>query len=159
MKKPDDSHLTVPLSGAAIAALAADFGATRTIPEEDEDPPHTLSCDRASPHYDACYKAVGVKFNGVERKGDVQAYDATEGWIDIRLRDDANQFRIGEGGAYVLERLRGKVEPYWRNARPKSRFDYSPRRDPRVEADVLRAADEKRKRKAAKRAAAAQQGD
>lgn len=73
--------------------------------------PRRLSVDRASPHFNVIYKLVGVRFNGVERRGDVQEYDADAGWIIIRKRDAQRRF-LRENGKYVFEKLEGRVEPF-----------------------------------------------
>lgn len=108
-------------------------------------PPDRVSVDRDSPFFTTEFKHLGVKFDGRDMVGVVQEYCVSEGWIDTRIRTADGGFQIKDG-RYVLHRLIGKVEPYWK-VRQKAT---SPRP---AEAHVasIRSAVEKRQRKAAKR--------
>jgi hypothetical protein len=142
------------MAASTMAAVAAISPAGRA-PDRDADepkPPRKLSTDRADVSYDICYKRVGVFFDGKERD-DVNSYDMDEGWIDRRLRNGKRRF-IVKDGAYVLERLYGVVEPYFKSqAAPPVQ---APVRDPAVASAVQEAAAAKQARKAAKRAAIAE---
>ena len=116
-------------------------------------PPRKLSTDRSSIHYDICYLRVGVKFNGEERKGDVHAYDVDAGWIEVRAKNAMGKFRIDGHGNFVITRLLGTVEPFWKEQRTS--FS-APVRAQHDDAAQLSAAESKRQRKAAQRAAIAQ---
>jgi hypothetical protein len=126
------------LTAAAIAGLAGMGQATRAIPDH-------LSVDRSHPMFSPIYKELGVRFNGEERQGDVQAYCVSEGWIDVRTRSAKGKF-IPQGSGFVVERLYGRVEPYFK------REDAAEIAPPDPEGDRLRreAAQAKRDRRAAK---------
>jgi hypothetical protein len=80
--------------------------------------PRKLSTDRGSIHYDVIYKKIGVRFNGEERRNDVHAYDIDEGWIDVRAKNSMGQFKLNDDGSYVISRLVGTVEPFWKSNKP-----------------------------------------
>ncbi|TPI86395.1 hypothetical protein [Mesorhizobium sp. B2-8-9] len=136
--------------GLHLAALGAMAGLL--ISEPPRRPVATSNIDPDAPPRrlrlsdstrDIC-KRVGVRFNGIGMPGNVYAYDVDEDWIELK-----------DG-----RRLRGLVEPYWKQS---TRVDPAPSIidphpsfvDPPVAANVdrLSAAEEKRARKAAKRAA------
>ena len=79
-----------------------------------DTPPDRLSVNPASPHYDADVLArdVGVRFNGVE-KTNVEEYCVSEGWIRV-----AAGKAVDRRGNPLTIKLKGTVEPYFRNARP-----------------------------------------
>lgn len=114
-------------------------------------PPRRLSTDKTSPDYDpAMIRRVLVKFNGVYRNGDCHAYDASDSWIDVRIRrPKTGKFSIGDDGSFITERLYGKVEPEWKPAPQAVARPPTPAAPP---LDLSVAAEEKRARKAAKRA-------
>jgi hypothetical protein len=78
-------------------------------------PPDRLSVDPRSPHHDAEVLArdVGVRFNGAE-KTNVEEYCVSEGWIRVAAGNAKDRY-----GNPLTIKLRGKVEPYFRDA-PKS---------------------------------------
>lgn len=115
--------------------------------EDNELPPRRLSTDRTSKHYDPCYVRVAVKFNGEKRENDVHEYDVSEGWIDVRVRNERGQFILDKVGAYKLQRLHGIVEPYFTR---KAANTAAPVRDAQAARSAQLAADAKRARRAAK---------
>ncbi len=74
--------------------------------------PDRLSTDPASPHYNEAVLArdVGIRFNGVE-KTNVEEYCVSEGWIKVA----AGKTRDRKGQPLTIK-LKGKVEPYFRDA-------------------------------------------
>lgn len=137
---------TIALTAAAIAVEAQFLGARF----DDPALPDRLSVERTSPFFDHCYRDVGLLFDGIERVGDVQEYCISEGWIDIRTRNTKGKFRLDSNGVYVLDRLEGRVEPFWK--RPRRQF--LPGRFAPAAAEAakvaLDAAEAKRARKAEK---------
>lgn len=133
---------------AALSAMAA--VALSMSPPRPERPVTTSTVDPNAPPRrlrlsdstrDIC-KRVGVRFNGTAMPGNVYAYDVDEDWIEMK-----------DG-----RRLRGIVEPYWREQEKPivSHVDPPPSMsDPPVVVNVdrLSAAEAKRARKAAKRMA------
>lgn len=76
--------------------------------------PRKLSACEQFEHFDPdVVSRIGVKFNGVERKGDVAYYDCDEGFIRIHLRDNKGRWKQSRG-KFVTYKLQGVVEPYWR---------------------------------------------
>jgi len=75
-------------------------------------PPDRLSSNPDSPHFDAglLERGVGIRFNGVE-KTNVDEYCVSEGWIRVT----AGKARDRAGNPMTIL-LRGKVEPYFRDA-------------------------------------------
>ena len=75
-----------------------------------DTPPDHLSNDPASPHHDAAIleRGVGIRFNGVE-KTNVEEYCVSEGWIRVA----AGKAKDRAGNPMTIK-LRGKVEPYFR---------------------------------------------
>lgn len=76
--------------------------------------PDRLSTDPKSPHYDEAIlsRDVGVRFNGIE-KTNVEEYCVSEGWIRVaggKARD--------RHGRPITIKLKGTVEPYFRDAKP-----------------------------------------
>lgn len=76
-----------------------------------DTPPDRLSTDAKSPHFDAAVleRDVGIRFNGVE-KTNVEEYCVSEGWVRVA----AGKARDRHGNAITIK-LKGKVEPYFRN--------------------------------------------
>lgn len=90
------------------------------------------------------YKKLGVRFNGEERKGDVEEFCVSEGWIRVRVRGDAGKFLIDNtAGTWVTEKIEGVVEPF---------FKVPPAAVSKIFSDVssIARAQEKRERKAEK---------
>lgn len=142
------------LTAAAVAVAALGHGASLAADATDglnrslaDIPPDRLSVDRASPHFDERYKRMGVRFDGVERNGDVQEYCVSEGWILVRARDGKGRFKK-DGDSYVFETLHGRVEPYFRHGIAPAAPDR--RQSPEQAAERIAAAEAKRARRAAK---------
>ena len=74
-------------------------------------PPNHLSINPKSPHYseEALKRDVGIRFNGTE-KTNVEEYNVSEGWIRVA----AGKAKDRHGNAMTLK-LKGKVEPYFKN--------------------------------------------
>lgn len=117
--------------------------------------PDRVCVDKLSPFFDDRYKYLGVKFNGVARDGDVQEYCKSEGWLRVRIRDGKGRFRLNDDGTYVIARIEGLIEPYWRKLLPREIASASFQHD---SAAALARAEEKRKRKAEKFARLADRG-
>lgn len=132
-----------PLTTAAIADLSGE-------PVEPLSPPDHLSVDRDSPYYDECYKRIGVRLDGIERRGDVQEYCMSEGWILVRDRNAIGKFKIDNQGRYMFTKLFGAVVAYWKDNRPTRRFVPNYTQPPEAAKAALSAAEAKRQRKAAK---------
>lgn len=107
--------------------------------------PLRLSTDRASVHYDICYKKIGVRFDGEERKNDVHEYDVVEGWIDVRAKNARGRFKLNPDGSYQISRRFGVVEPFWKADKPQAALPVGIERN---DAAHLDAAAAKRQRKA-----------
>lgn len=77
-----------------------------------DTPPDRLSTDPSSPHYDAALleRGIGIRFNGVE-KTNVDEYCVAEGWIRVAAGKAKDRF-----GNPMTIKLKGKVEPYFRDA-------------------------------------------
>lgn len=106
--------------------------------------PDRVSIERTSKYFFPNYKGLGVRIDGVNRPGDVHEFCVSKGWADVRARNEKGQFRIdGETNGYVLERVHGLVEPFWK---------FPPKGDTKTAADAerMQAAEEKRQRKAEK---------
>jgi hypothetical protein len=80
-----------------------------------QSPPDHLSNNPKSPHYDAAVleRGVGIRFNGVE-KTTVEEYCVSEGWVRIAIGKTVDRH-----GAPLTMKLRGTVEPYFRDAQPE----------------------------------------
>ena len=74
-------------------------------------PPDRLAIDPNSPYHDAevLSRDVGIRFNGAE-KTNVEEYCVSEGWIRVA----AGNAKDRRGNPMTLK-LKGKVEPYFRN--------------------------------------------
>jgi Protein of unknown function (DUF3297) len=77
----------------------------------NDSPPDRLSTHPSSPHYDAAIleRGVGVRFNDTE-KTNVEEYCVSEGWIRVA----AGKAKDRAGNPMTIK-LRGRVEPYFRN--------------------------------------------
>jgi hypothetical protein len=73
--------------------------------------PDRLANNPKSPHYDAAIleKGIGIKFNGAE-KTNVAEYCVSEGWIRVLVGNT-----VDRAGNPLTIKLKGKVEPYFRN--------------------------------------------
>lgn len=74
--------------------------------------PDRLSNNPKSQFHDAALleRGVGIKFNGAE-KTNVEEYCISEGWIRVAVGKTVDRH-----GAPLTMMLRGKVEPYLRDA-------------------------------------------
>jgi Protein of unknown function (DUF3297) len=79
-----------------------------------DTPPDRLSNDPNSPYHDpeVLARDVGVRFNGVE-KTNVEEYCVSEGWIRV-----AAGKTLDRRGNPLTIKLKGKVEPYFRDKQP-----------------------------------------
>ena len=100
--------------------------------------PDRVSIDPKSPHFWPDYRKLGVRVNGEVRRGDVHEFCVSEGWAMVRKRTRWGY--VVKGDTYELEKIEGRIEPYFV-------FEHNPV----TSADRLKAAEEKRARKAAKR--------
>lgn len=76
-----------------------------------DTPPDRLCANPDSPFYDQAVldRDVGVRFNGVE-KTNVEEYCVSEGWVRLAAGSARDRF-----GKPMTVKLKGKVEPYFRN--------------------------------------------
>ena len=79
--------------------------------------PDRLSTNPKSPHYDEALlaKGVGIKFDGQE-KTNVEEYCVSEGWIRVAVGKTVDRH-----GNPLTIKLKGKVEPYFRDAKNLTR--------------------------------------
>jgi Protein of unknown function (DUF3297) len=79
-----------------------------------QTPPDRLSADPASPYHDAglLERGVGVRFKGVE-KTNVEEYCVSEGWVRLSVGKT-----LDRKGRPLTVKLKGEVEPYFRNPAP-----------------------------------------
>ena len=77
--------------------------------------PDRLSVNPKSPHYneEALKHDVGIRFDGKE-KTNVEEYCVSEGWIRV-----AAGKALDRHGNPLTIMLKGKVEPYFREEKPK----------------------------------------
>ena len=77
-----------------------------------DTPPDRLAANPKSPFYDETLleRGVGIRFEGVE-KTNVEEYCVSEGWV--RLAAGTAKTRSGD---QMTIKLKGKVEPYFRNS-------------------------------------------
>ncbi len=77
-----------------------------------ETPPDRLAASPGSPYYDEklLQRGVGVLFNGAD-KTNVEEYCVSEGWVRLSVGKSVDRF-----GKPMTIKLKGKVEPYFRNA-------------------------------------------
>ena len=78
--------------------------------------PDRLSVDPRSPHHVAAVfeHGVGIRLNGKERF-DVEEYCLSEGWIKVPAGKT-----LDRAGNPMTVKLKGPVEPYFRDAAPES---------------------------------------
>ena len=76
-----------------------------------ETPPDRLCTNPKSPHHDpeVLARGVGVRFNGVE-KTTVEEYCVSEGWVRLAVGT-----KVDRTGAPLTIKLKGQVEPYFRD--------------------------------------------
>ena len=79
-------------------------------------PPDRLAANPKSPFYDeaSLERGVGIRFEGVE-KTNVEEYCVSEGWV--RLAAGNAKTRSGD---QMTIKLKGRVEPYFRDAEAES---------------------------------------
>lgn len=77
------------------------------------DLPDRLSTDPRSPHYDEelLKRDIGIRFDGKE-KTNVEEYCVSEGWIRV-----AAGKAVDRRGNPLTIKLKGKVEPYFRDGK------------------------------------------
>ncbi|GEO14535.1 DUF3297 family protein [Microvirga aerophila] len=77
-----------------------------------DTPPDRLCANPNSPYYNEALleRGIGIRFNGVE-KTNVDEYCVSEGWV--RVTAGAAKDRAGNP---MTIKLKGKVEPYFRQA-------------------------------------------
>ena len=134
-----------PVKAAVATALAAAALSGGVI--EKPGIPDRVCINPSSPWFWPQYKSLGVKIDGEERKADVHEFCVSEGWAMIRARNEKGQFKIDPANAseYLLERMTGKIEPYFK--RPPETVSAPGQGD----YDRIKAAEAKRARKAMKR--------
>ena len=78
-----------------------------------DTPPDRLSLNPRSPYFDAdmLQRGVGIRFKGQE-KTNVEEYCVSEGWIRVAAGKAKDRF-----GNPLTIKLKGKVEPYFRDAK------------------------------------------
>ena len=79
-------------------------------------PPDQLSTDPDSPFFseEVLRRDVGIRFNGVE-KTNVEEYCVSEGWVRLSAGKT-----LDRAGNPMTVKLKGAVEPYFRDAEPGS---------------------------------------
>lgn len=79
-------------------------------------PPDRLCNDPRSPHYNAALleRGVGIRFNGQERTN-VEEYCVSEGWVRVAVGKS-----LDRRGNPMTMKLRGTVEPYFRDSPPSA---------------------------------------
>ncbi len=77
--------------------------------------PDRLSTNPKSPHYDEelLRRGIGIRFKGVE-KNNVDEYCVSEGWIKVSVASSLDRH-----GNPMLIKLKGAVEPYFRDPEPE----------------------------------------
>ena len=83
-------------------------------PPAPDMPPDRLCVNPKSPYYDEAILArdVGVRFNGIE-KTNVEEYCVAEGWVRLAVGRT-----VDRAGNPMTLKLKGTVEPYFRNPPP-----------------------------------------
>jgi hypothetical protein len=79
-----------------------------------DTPPDRLSVNPKSPHHDDAIlkRGVGVRFNGTDRHN-VEEYCVSEGWVRLAVGRT-----VDRAGNPMTVKLKGSVEPYFRDAPP-----------------------------------------
>ena len=77
-----------------------------------DTPPDRLASSPKSPFYDEALleRGVGIRFDGVE-KTNVEEYCVSEGWVRLAAGNAKTR-----AGVQMTIKLKGKVEPYFRDA-------------------------------------------
>jgi hypothetical protein len=75
--------------------------------------PDRLSVNPKSPYYNEALlqRDIGIRFDGKDRK-DVEEYCVSEGWIRVAVGKT-----VDRRGNPLTVMLKGKVEPYFRDAK------------------------------------------
>jgi hypothetical protein len=81
-----------------------------------DTPPDHLSNDPKSPFFNEAVleRGIGIRFNGVE-KNNVEEYSVSEGWVRVALGKTVDRH-----GKPLTMKLKGKVEPYFKEAAPEA---------------------------------------
>ncbi|MDE2516336.1 MAG: DUF3297 family protein [Rhodospirillales bacterium] len=81
-----------------------------------DTPPDRLSVNPQSPHYDEALlsRGIGIRFNGAE-KTNVEEYCISEGWVRVAVGKT-----LDRRGQPMTMKLKGAVEPYFKDASPES---------------------------------------
>jgi hypothetical protein len=81
-----------------------------------DTPPDHLSIDPKSQFFDEATleRGIGIRFNGVE-KNNVEEYSVSEGWVRVALGKTVDRH-----GKPLTMKLKGKVEPYFKEAAPEA---------------------------------------
>ena len=81
-----------------------------------DTPPDHLSNDPKSPFFNeaALERGIGIRFNVVE-KNNVEEYSVSEGWVRVALGKTVDRH-----GKPLTMKLKGKVEPYFKEAAPEA---------------------------------------
>ena len=76
--------------------------------------PDRLSTNPKSPYFDEelLRRGIGIRFKGVE-KNNVDEYCVSEGWIKVSVANSLDRH-----GNPMLIKLKGLVEPYFREPQP-----------------------------------------
>ena len=79
-----------------------------------DTPPDRLCASPGQPFFDEAVleRGVGIRFNGQE-KTNVEEYGVSEGWIRVLAGKT-----LDRKGLPMTIKLKGQVEPYWREAEP-----------------------------------------
>lgn len=100
--------------GIEIRAASGDNAPPATTGAETtmDTPPDRLSVTPGTRYHDedALSRGVGIRFNGTERHN-VEEYCVSEGWIRVA----AGRSRDRKGNPMTIK-LKGRVEPYFRDA-------------------------------------------
>jgi hypothetical protein len=77
-----------------------------------DTPPDRLCNNPKSPFFNEklLERGIGIRFNGVE-KNNVEEYSVSEGWVRVAVGKTVDRH-----GKPLTMRLKGKVEPYFRDS-------------------------------------------
>jgi hypothetical protein len=80
-----------------------------------DSPPDRLAIDPRSPYFNAevLRRDVGIRFRGQE-KTNVEEYCVSEGWVRVQAGNAKDRY-----GNPMTIKLTGKVEPYFKDAKPE----------------------------------------